>query len=304
MSIQFYVLNAFGARPFGGNPAAVFLNAENIPENSLQAIARQLNLIETVYVYASTNSECRYRFRYFTPVEELPIAGHPTIAAWCALMLFGGSSVGGNREQVFLQETGLGVVEIRVSLAGDSYHVLMKQPKATFLHEVNDLSEVAAAIGLEVADIDLSLPVQGVSVGLGHLGIPIRSRAALLRARMDIGKTAAVCSRAGVREAQLFCFDPHESCNDLHTRNFTPREGVEDPACGNGNGALGAYLARWKYAATPKFTLRAEQGYVVNMPSLTEIVGNNTPYSETEIWIGGGALPMIEGRVLIELWSN
>jgi trans-2,3-dihydro-3-hydroxyanthranilate isomerase len=80
-----------------------------------------------------------------------------------------------------------------------------------------------------------------------------------------------LCSRFGVLEAQLFCFETKNSNLDLHTRNLCPREGMEDPACGVGNGALGAYLAKFKFPGRSEIYLKAEQGHIVNMPSVIHI---------------------------------
>ena len=88
-SRNFYIVNAFTDKPFGGNPAGVFLNASGLSDQQMQAIAKQLNLVETVFITPLNAKEADFELRYFTPHKELPIAGHPTIAAWCALAYAG-----------------------------------------------------------------------------------------------------------------------------------------------------------------------------------------------------------------------
>ena len=296
---KFYVLNAFALESFSGNPAAVFPDARDIPEEQLLPIAKQLNLIETVYVYPQAEQKkARYRLRYFTPLKELPLAGHPTIAAWSALVKYGGLEV--EQEASFFQETQAGFQEIRVyRRSSNDLFILMRQPDPVLSQEVGELAAIAEAIGIETSDILRDLPIKSVNVGLGHLIVPIRSLEATKRARMNIEKLNRVCQSFDAREAQLFCFDTHNRENDIFTRNFSPREGPEDPACGNGNGAIGAYLAQTKFSSDNHFSLKAEQGHTVGRPSLIHIEGERAPGELAHIWIGGDAISMSEGRMLV-----
>ena len=294
---EFIVLNAFALQPYGGNPAAVFPDARGIPEQQLQQIARQLNLIETVFAYPSETEEVDYHLRYFTPLEELPIAGHPTVATWVALARLG--LIDFKNRSKFVQETKAGRQEITVSPSNHSFSVCMQQPAATFSDCVKDRAQIAAAIGLQLSDLDSELPVQGVNAGLGHLIIPVKRLASLVRAKMNMTLLRDMCAVFGMREAQLFTFETHDSDFDLFTRNFTPREGLEDPACGNGNGALGAYLAATKYKTSTEFRLRAEQGHCIDMPSVVDILVGSDPSGLRNVSIAGSAIAMVEGRMLI-----
>ena len=293
---EFLVLNAFAARPFGGNPAAVFLNAREIPEEELLPIARQLNLIETVFAYPNPRPGVDYRLRYFTPLQEYPVAGHPTVATWVALAQGGHIDV--KQRATFVQENHAGQQQITVSTSEAGYLVSMVQPAPTYTSPVGDISRIAESIGLSAADLDPTLPVQGVSVGLGHIIVPVLTRAALARAQMDISKVQALCTLLGMREMQLFSFETSDPSCQLATRNFTPREGLEDPACGNGNGALGAYLAQTRYKDAAQFRLRAEQGHGMNMPSEIEISLERSARGVPIISIAGSAVPMVRGEIL------
>ncbi len=109
--VKFHVVNAFGKHLFEGNPAAVIPNADDIDDQTMQSIARQLNLIETVFISQSNKAEVDYRFRYFTPTEELPIAGHPSIAAWLTLTMTNEINI--EERSIFYQENGAGIQEIK-----------------------------------------------------------------------------------------------------------------------------------------------------------------------------------------------
>ena len=293
---QFFVMNAFAERPFGGNPAAVFPDAREIPEEQLQPIARQLNLVETVFAYPVGVDGVDYRLRYFTPLGELPIAGHPTVATWVALAELGVLRLEGR--SVFTQQTGAGRQQVAVTRCENRYVVSMKQPPPTYTGVIADTHRVAVACGLSRVDLDETLPVQGVSVGLGHIIVPVKDLKTLMQATMRIAELRDVCSEIHMREVQLFTFEALDSGMDLYTRNFTPREGLEDPACGNGNGALGAYLAETKYKHCTEFRLMAQQGHGMHMPAVIRIDVTRDGLGHPEVSIAGSAIRMVEGRVL------
>lgn len=296
-NFSFSVLNAFALEPYGGNPAAVLLDAHLIPEKDLQKIARQLNLVETVFVYPSTKKDIDYHLRYFTPLKELPVAGHPTIAAWVEL---GRVRKLDPQRSEYVQETAHGTQRVSVVGSGVGCTVSMSQPSAKYTGPLRDIAQIAESIGLDISDIDSSLPTQGVDAGLGHIIVPIKSLEALMRAKMDIDKVRTLCNSVGMREMQLFTMHAQSSDHDLHTRNFTPRIGMEDPACGNGNGALGAYIAQTLFSGRESFCLRAEQGHACSMPSLIEIHMQRNRAGAVEISIAGSAIHMISGHISTE----
>ena len=238
---QFVVVNAFANGPFGGNPAAVFTNAGGLESGTMQAFARQLNLVETVFILPG-EGEIDFRLRYFTPDAEIPVAGHPSIAAWLALLHKRMIDV--TQRTHYLQANLAGTQEIQISYAepGNSV-VTMKQPPPRFLDTCCAKEQVASVFGVGVEDLEPDLPIRAVDTGLGHLIVPLRSLDALFRAKRQLEPLRQLCRSATVREAQLFCFETANASYDMHTRNICPRDGIEDPACGVGNGALSAYIS-------------------------------------------------------------
>ncbi len=293
----FIVVNAFGDEPFTGNPAAVFPDARGIPEEHLLPIARQLNLVKTVFLYPSPEPGVDYHLRYFMPEHEVPVAGHPTIAAWTALGFLGAITVA--EPSRFTQSNLAGKQEIRIEPAGGRLRVSMQQPAPRFTEIITDREKVADVFGISTEDFLPDLPIIGVDAGLGHLVAPLRSLEALMRVRCRVAELRDYCRALGLREAQLFCLETYRPGMDLHTRNICPREGLEDPACGNGTGALGAYLAKFGGMTAQDGLLRAEQGHIVNMPSVIEITIEHRTSEDFTIWIGGGGVVMLEGRMLI-----
>ena len=293
---RFLTVNAFAEKPFWGNPAAVFPHADGLPQEFMQAIARQMNLVETVFVLPG-EQQADFRLRYFTPAAELPVAGHPTIAAWCALLHEG--LVDSEKRHIFTQVNQAGKQEIMVERSRRGKAIItMKQPSPRF-HEAGCTREQAAAVfGIGVDAIDDRLPIQVVDTGLGHLIIPIRTLDSLMAVKRNIDPLKELCRNSNAREAQLFCFETFDKSCQLHTRNICPREGVEDPACGVGNGALTAYLSTNYRFADNDFNLRIEQGNIVDMPSVIHTRAVKTK-EEHKIFVGGFGIVMNEGQFLV-----
>lgn len=290
---EFHVVNSFAARKFGGNPAGVFTDAQLLKPETMQAIARQMNLVETVFVLPPALPEADFRLRYFTPEEELPVAGHPTIAACVALNDIG--RIHPEIKQVYRIQTEKGVVNALLSGSGEELTVFMELPAPAFGEAPAERGEAAAALGLDEDELMPDLPVAPVDTGLGHLIVPVKSLRSLMRITRNAAPLRSLCDRFGMREVQAFTFEAKDSKSQLHTRNICPREGLEDPACGSGNGALAAYLAKYRYAGRESFEVRAEQGDIVNMPSLiicrAELCGG-----EWKVSVGGPGRVMIRGR--------
>lgn len=293
---QFVVVNAFANSPFGGNPAAVFTNAKGLETETMQGFARQMNLVESVFVLPG-DDHADFRLRYFTPNGEIPIAGHPSIAAWLALLHK--QLIDVKQQTRYLQSNIAGIQEIEIQLneQGNSI-VTMKQAKPRFLDTLCTREEVASVFCVDIEDIETELPIRAVDTGLGHLIVPLRSLDALFRVKRQIEPLRQLCRSANVREAQIFCFEAIDRSLDMHTRNICPREGLEDPACGVGNGALSAYLSQFCWPTKSDVSLTIEQGTIVQMPSVihTRTIRQK---EEMEVFVGGAGVVMLEGEFLV-----
>lgn len=293
MSYEFLVVNSFASLPFGGNPAAVFPNAENLSKDTMQRIAKQLNLVETVFVINMSLEQADFRLRYFTPNEELPVAGHPTIAAIRALIEVG--SINLSNKKTFNIVTGVGEQTISIDESSDEPVIVMQQPKPEYYPIIQDRKSVVNLLGITESDLVADLPIQPINTGLGHIIVPVKSLKALMAIQRNIQPLKAMCKQYGMREIQAFTFETYEKGADLHTRNICPREGIEDPGCGIGNGALGAYLIKHKFSKQLSIHLRAEQGIVANMPCLINIYASFSG-EEAKIAVGGSGIVMIKGN--------
>jgi trans-2,3-dihydro-3-hydroxyanthranilate isomerase len=295
VSNKFYVANAFAEKDFGGNPAAIFIDPVGLDTNSMQAIARQLNLVETVFAFRQNSSAADFHLRFFTPLAEIPIAGHPTIATWSVLAKLGVIDIG--RRSTFSQLTEKGIQQITIE-NGERLIVRMQQPQPQFLQAAPDKERLAAVFGMRTADIAINSAIECVDTGLGHIIFEVQTLDALLKVKRDIAALKELCAEFAVREAQLFTRETFDKNCHLHSRNICPREGLEDPACGVGNGALLAYLLHNQYENQVDLNLKIEQGHVVNMPSVIHGIGKKLDEDRMYISVGGSARIMINGEFI------
>ncbi|MDA2280678.1 PhzF family phenazine biosynthesis protein [Bacillus cereus] len=282
MEKEFMVINSFSGENLTGNPAAVFFEPSGLDNNTLQNIARQINLVETVFVYPSYNAD--FLFRYFTPNKEVSLAGHPTIAAFMALV--NSKKIDLSKKNIYQIETQNGIREVVIENVRNQVLVKMKQSSPKFISPIINKKTIANTLGINEADIAFNLPIQTIDLGVKYLVIAVNSLNALMSVKRDIQLLQELCENLGVREVQIFTFDTYGEDFDFHTRNLCPREGMEDPACGMGNAAVGAYLANNYYNKQKCIHLRAEQGTIVKMPCLIELFISKKE-KDIELYIGG-----------------
>jgi trans-2,3-dihydro-3-hydroxyanthranilate isomerase len=290
----FVQVDVFTDRMFGGNPLAVFLDGRGLGDGEMQSIAREMNLSETTFVLPSTRPDCAARVRIFTPAREVPFAGHPTIGTTWVLAREGRL---GDGDGAALEE---GIGPVAVALEGDPRcpsFVWMRHRDATFGPEVPARAEVAAALGLDEADLRPRAPICTGSTGSLFLYVALRDRAAVDRAVLDVAAMRRAFGEAGLPGVFVFAA---ERPDGAYSRMFAPHtSGVpEDPATGSASGPLGAYLVTHGLVA-PGESVRivSEQGTKMGRPSFVHIRLRARDGTATDIGVGGSVVPVLEGRL-------
>jgi trans-2,3-dihydro-3-hydroxyanthranilate isomerase len=305
---RFIQVDVFTGRPFGGNPLAVFPEAEGLTQVEMQCLAREMNLSETTFVLPPRTPGADFRVRIFTPVRELPFAGHPVVGTHWVLAYLGRVVLREPVTQVRF-ELGVGVLpaDLYVSL-GRVERVVMTQDRPAFLAVLNnlaDLNYLADGLGLPLPAItETGLPVQVVSTGVPQLMVPVRSLAeaqALDAGRLNIAALERACRAAGTECVLVFTRETECRASSVHVRVFAPLLGVpEDPATGSANGALGAYLVHHRAVpvAEPTTFIVSEQGAEVGRPSTLYVEVDLSGVDVTGVRVGGEVMLVAEGRVL------
>jgi len=301
-SYRYLHLDVFTDRLFGGNQLAVFLEGRGLSGETMQAIAREMNYSETTFVLPPERPDTDARVRIFTPAEELPLAGHPTIGTTFALARSG--IVGPGRDRLVL---GLGVGPTPVTLTwrdGELAFVWMTQPNPTFGAPIADPSGAAAALRLSAAAVSgTGLPVQTVSCGLPFLFVPLATRRAVDNAALDATAYDEFRRAANLDELPIFLFSTGSASDKatVYSRMFAPGFGIaEDAATGSASGPLGCYLVRHKVVPPEKAaSMLSLQGVKMGRPSHVHIaIGVRNGEIDT-VRVGGEAVVAGEGTLYV-----
>ena len=280
MEVPFYIANAFTNKPFKGNPAGVVLEADLLNEEQMQKIASELKCSETAFLMKSEKAD--YKLRYFTPIKEVDLCGHATIATFYTMF-----KEGRLKEKEIKVETKAGIIGIEIE-----DKIYMEQPKPVFKEMEINKEEIAESLSIEENKIE-DLPIEAVSTGLFSLNIPIKDLETMQKMKPKFNKIKEICLKLGVGSFFAFTFETIDKSCFIHARCFAPLYGVnEDPVTGTANAALAAYLK--KNNLLMKNEYKAEQGYELGREGIIWVKIND------KIKIGGEAYIVMKGKIEIE----
>jgi trans-2,3-dihydro-3-hydroxyanthranilate isomerase len=279
VTLPYEVVDVFTNQPYAGNPLAVVLDAEELPDAALQAIAREFNLSETAFPLKST--QATYRLRIFTPTTELPFAGHPSVGSAHTLARLGRIPLG-----EVIQECGAGLLPLQVDAAG-----AVLAGGAPVVGEDADPAPYLAALGLTLADL-APYPVRSTSAGLPSLFIPVRA-GAVSHARLDL---SALAQTGLAQNLVIFAWDAATAT--AHTRVFAGALGIpEDPATGASALAFGVWLAAAGLAPEGTSPYTVLQGAELGRPSTLSGTVTVTAGEPAAVTIGGQVVPVASGQL-------
>ena len=293
MEHRFYTLDVFTNTRFEGNPLAVITDGDGLSDDEMLAIAREMNLSETVFVQKPTEEEALARLRIFTTKEELKLAGHPVIGTWFLLAELGvvPAQEGGVH---ILQQTGAGVLPVEIRFKdGRPQRVTMTQKEAIFKPSKINKKKLAAALGVSPKDFDPQLDPELVSTGIFNLMVPLRNRAALGKISMNMSELRKL---QGTHATMAYCFTLGAN-GKAFSRGMLPWELYEDAATGSAAGSLGAYLVRHG-ELVPGHTLNILQGVEMGRPSHIEVQVTQSG-KKLVPRVGGAAVKVFEGVIRI-----
>src|SRR5829696_5428024 len=291
--------DVFTDAPFEGNQLAVFPEPAGLSIEQMQTITREMNFSECTFIFPPEAAGTNVRMRIFTPGEELPMAGHPTIGSTFALADEGVIAPG---QDAFVFGLGVGPTPVSLEWKGKALDfVWMTQKNPQFLPEIADRAGFARAIGVTVADL-AAPPPQPVSCGVPFMFAALKSRAAVDSVSIDLKAYAAACSAAGIDALPLFVFTTDGASKDAETvysRMLAPGFGIaEDPATGGASGPLGCYLFRHRMIPRERLTHTVSlQGVKMLRPSRIHISIEAAAEEITRVRVGGRSVLVGDGRL-------
>jgi trans-2,3-dihydro-3-hydroxyanthranilate isomerase len=291
MNHRFYTLDVFTTTRFQGNPLAVITDGDGLSTDQMQAIAREMNLSETVFVQKPSDDRALARLRIFTTKEELKLAGHPVIGTWFLLAELGVVPAQEGGVHV-MQQTGAGVLPVEIRFKdGRPHRVTMTQKQASFKPSKIDKRKLTAALGLSTKDLHSKLEPEFVSTGIFNLMVPLKSRSALANIQMNMVELSRLL---GKQAALAYCFTAGSN-HTVQARGMMPWELYEDAATGSAAGSLGAYLVRHGKLGAGH-TLHVAQGVEMGRPSDIEVEVTQTGKKLTPR-VSGAAVKVFEGVI-------
>jgi trans-2,3-dihydro-3-hydroxyanthranilate isomerase len=289
-------LDVFTRQRFAGNPLALVLDSQELETAAMQAIAREFNHPETVFVLPAADKAHRARLRIFTPAAELPFAGHPTVGAAIGLAL---TTEGGTQRFVLEENVGPVSCVIHAHDTGSGHAQFALPGLPTPAGEAPSIAAAAAALSLEPNDIatDPYSPSRW-SAGVAFSFIALKNLEAIARARCDAARFEAVFGIDGPGKVFVFCQETAEAGHQFHARMFAPGMGIpEDPATGSAVAAFAGLFVRQTHPADGEHSLVIKQGNEMGRPSLIELSLSIANGALAAASIGGDAIVVTEGNI-------
>ncbi len=303
MRYAFWTVDVFTDREFGGNPLAVIPYANGLTDEQMQLIAREFNLSETSFVLPPENPEHTFQLRIFTPQRELPFAGHPTIGAAFVLGLCGRIDLkNDNARIVFGEKVGPVPVEIRAAKGVPVFSQLTTAKPPEWGPSPPPSEILAAMLSLDPTDVldDAHDEPQSISCGMPFLFVPLASRDAVRRARLNWEWWNQYLAAAWAPQIYAFCFEADSAGAAIHARAFTHAVGIEeDPATGSAASGLAGYLAKRERLKDGTTRWRVEQGIEMGRPSMIDLEADIRDGVVKAVRVGGPSVVVSEGHLLI-----
>jgi len=299
MVLPFFIVDVFAEHKFAGNQLAVFCQADQLTTEQMQAIAKEMNYSETTFILSDSPHNNSYPVRIFTPIQELPFAGHPTLGTAFILQQF----VIQESVSIVTLNLAVGQIPVTISYVDRGIDVLWMQQNAPKFGQSFEIATIAAVLGLSLAQIDDRFPLIEVSTGVPFLIVPLKTQSALKQAKVNQDLFFKLIETTEAKAILVFCPEPLDSMNDLSVRVFADGLGIpEDPATGSANGCLAAYLVQYSYFGQSSnaergvsIDIRVEQGYEIGRPSLL-LLRSKKEDEQFQISVGGKVILVAKGE--------
>lgn len=297
----FKQVDVFSCKHFRGNPVAVVLNAEGIPDDEMQRIAAWTNLAETTFLLPPTAPEADYHLRIFTPTVEMPFAGHPTIGSAHAAIEAG---IVAPKDGRLRQECGIGIIDLSVENDGEERLIFFTaSPKVVYSFE-ESAEAISAAIG---ADISLEPFPMSVDVGAVWIICRFEDPATVRNLKPDMAAVARLSDDFGVTGIATFALNspahPEEARRAvskeaaIRVRCFAPFLGVpEDPVTGSANACIGRYFGETGLVDRVGREYISSQGTELGREGRVHV---RVSESGDQVQVGGQAITTIDGTIAV-----
>jgi trans-2,3-dihydro-3-hydroxyanthranilate isomerase len=289
----FYIVDVFAEQKYAGNQLAVVRDASGLSDSQMQNITKEMNYSETTFILSDDQRNGGYDVRIFTPAEEVPFAGHPTLGTAYIIQ----KEILKEPAEKIILNLKVGQIPVTFNYNDKEKDVLrMKQIEPTF-GQIIEPEPISQMLGINISDIDEKFPIHEVSTGMFFIIVPLKTLAALKRTKVDRDKYFKLIENRQAKAILVFCPETYSKENDLNVRVFVDYFGIpEDPATGSGNGCLAGYLVKHRYFDKDQIDIRVEQGYEIARPSLIFLRAKDKE-GQIDVSVGGKVVMIARGRL-------
>jgi len=288
-NLEFYIVDVFAEEKYSGNQLAVVRGGGDLSKEYMQMIAKEMGYSETTFILSDEEQDGGYPVRIFTPEEEVPFAGHPTLGTAYII-----------QREIIRKDVDAVVLNLDVGQIPVMFregYLEMKQMAPTFGEIVPD-EKVAKALNVDLSSLDDNYPSQVVSTGIPFLMVPMKSLSDVINCPVRAGGYQEFLDGPGGKGILVFTRDSVNSENDLHVRVFAGGYGVaEDPATGSANGCLAGYLVKHSYLGDDKIDIRVEQGFEIGRPSIL-FLNASSDGDSIQVNVGGQVFMVARGNLV------
>lgn len=299
MKISIKQVDAFTETPLTGNPAGVVIGGEGLSERQMQMIAREMSVPETAFILPPTVPGAQLRIRWFTPTVEIPLCGHATVASFHALAEDGKYGMENPGSYAFSLETKSGVLPVSVEKTRDGIDVLFGLTLPEFVRAGQYKLDVMRILNITLEEFENRMPI----VVTNYLYVPIRRLHTIFSMKPNFFAMSQFLSNRNLSGLCVFTTETVDKGSHVHSRFFAPTVGInEDPVTGSANGPLGAYLFE-RGEVEPvggAVTIIGEQGDVIGRKGRVTIKLAVQGTQVTSVQIGGRAVTVVEGEMLVD----
>lgn len=286
--MEFYIVDVFTiGRRYTGNQLAVYLG--DPPASLMQQLAKEINFSETTFVTSDIPENGGFNVRIFMPEVEVDFAGHPVLGTAFVIQR---EYI---KEPVKQLTLNLPVGQIQVTFGADGI-IWMQQNPPVFGHQFA-AADLARILNIAEDDIDSRYPIQEVSTGMAFVLVPLRSLAAVQKARVNLDRLRALLGAHDAIAPAIFCIETLHDENDIHVRVLDDIYAApEDPATGSANGCIAGFLVKYGVLGSDSIAIRSEQGYQIGRPSLLHLKAHRAA-DEIVIRVGGRVELVAQGQL-------
>jgi len=290
----FYIVDVFTEEKYAGNQLAVVRGAKPLSDFEMQQIAKEMNFSETTFILSEQKRNGGYDVRIFTPREEVPFAGHPTLGTAYVIQ----HEIIREPIKTIILNLKIGQIPVTLNYSGEQIDILWMKQMGTTFGQIFKPEQISQVLSLNKGEIDDRFPIQEVSTGLPFIIIPLKTLEALKQAEVIRDKYFELIKDTQAKAMLIFCPQTYNQENDLNVRVFADYYGVpEDPATGSANGCLAGYLVKCRYFGKDQINIRVEQGYEIGRSSLLFLRAEDKG-EKIDVSVGGKVVMIAKGAFI------